>query len=761
MGNEASVLPLPSAPYRGIEPFRFIDQPIFSARTGEVRKLIRLITIYRGIFFYGESGVGKSSLINAGLIPALRDEGFAPERVRVQPFAEKELVVERIALTEEGAPPFLSSRFAVPLENCALGPARIVLSVEEFARRIEEQQPTEESEIAERSSVTPVLIFDQFEELVTLFEEAVESRDKFNQARMIQSGIVGLLLRFLNDPALSLKLVFSFREDYLAKVSRCLADAPQLGEQAFRLSSPPETALRKVIRGPFENPTFPAGHFRRRLSEPACEALESAFKEMSDSGTINLTEVQIACLALWESEKEETAFLNETDRREAVRSLFGNHLDAALNDLEPRFRKPAITALTYLVTSSGTRNIVSEEDLIGNLIRDEHLTESDGRGVLQALSRRTRLVLRQARGDSAFYEITSEFLIPWIREKRERQRAERVRAEQLAQKRKQLITTLVACLLALTLIATIWGGYYFLFQEHVSYYRNFGKRLGFPVGIAPISKAEAQRLPVSLLLVHKGITREGWTLRWKPAFRMVAVNGNSEYTTDHGIGTYLYSEEEGEDARAIETRQRAQSLGLHRVCQWEFVSDAQGNIAYERGLDRSGRMVWGLVYSPGGLDAGSTRRARFVGPDGFSQLQRGSSAEYVEIHYGKEGWEERVMFHDARNLPAIGPDGAFGRKMTYDAHGLRTSVLSLDAKGREMVDNVGNCGVLIAYNEKAVPIEFRSVGPDLNPMSVTDGYILAKYQYDEFGRPQRLTFYGASGEPCASQGRQSRLDGRI
>ena len=74
-------------------------------------------------------------------------------------------------------------------------------------------------------------------------------------------------------------------------------------------------------------------------------------------------------------------------------------------------------------------------------------------------------------------------------------------------------------------------------------------------------------------------------------------------------------------------------------------------------------------------------------------------------------------------------------------------MLSLDAKGREMVDNVGNCGMLIAYNEKAVPIEFRSVGPDLNPMSVTDGYILAKYQYDEFGRPQRLTFYGASGDP--------------
>ena len=190
----------------------------------------------------------------------------------------------------------------------------------------------------------------------------------------------------------------------------------------------------------------------------------------------------------------------------------------------------------------------------------------------------------------------------------------------------------------------------------------------------------------------------------------------------------------------------ADSLGLHRVCQWEFVSDAQGNITYERGLDRSGRMVWGLVYSPGGLDSGSTRQARFVGPDGFSQLRRGSAAEYVEIRYDKKGREECVMFYDAKNLPAIGPDGAFGRKMTYDARGLRTRVLSLDANGHEMIDNVGNCGMLIAYNEKGLPIEFRSVGPDLNPVSVKDGFV-AKYQYDAFGRLQRLTYHGAHGEP--------------
>src|SRR4030095_2244774 len=138
MGNELTSLPLPSTPYRGIEQFRFIDQPIFSARTDEVRKLVRLITIYRGIFFYGESGAGKSSLINAGLIPALRDEGFAPERVRVQPFKGQELVVERIAMTDEDTPPFLPSRFAASADKKTTEPARVVLSIEEFVRAVGE-----------------------------------------------------------------------------------------------------------------------------------------------------------------------------------------------------------------------------------------------------------------------------------------------------------------------------------------------------------------------------------------------------------------------------------------------------------------------------------------------------------------------------------------------------------------------------------------------------------------------------------------------
>src|SRR4029453_12426396 len=62
--------PLPEIPYRGIESFRYIDQRVFCSREEQTLDLLSNILINRGVLLYGDSGCGKSSLINAGLIPA-------------------------------------------------------------------------------------------------------------------------------------------------------------------------------------------------------------------------------------------------------------------------------------------------------------------------------------------------------------------------------------------------------------------------------------------------------------------------------------------------------------------------------------------------------------------------------------------------------------------------------------------------------------------------------------------------------------------
>src|SRR5215216_4862435 len=152
-GRDPSV---PVLPYRGIQPYRYADHPIFFAREEETRDLLRLVVVYRGVMLYGDSGAGKSSLINAGLFDAARLKGFQPERIRVQPRSEQELVVERVALDEAGTA-YLPSLFETEDDAAP----HVVLSADAFAERLRV------GSLAAR----PLLVFDQFEELVTLFEE--------------------------------------------------------------------------------------------------------------------------------------------------------------------------------------------------------------------------------------------------------------------------------------------------------------------------------------------------------------------------------------------------------------------------------------------------------------------------------------------------------------------------------------------------------------------------------------------------------------
>ena len=71
-------LPLPKKPYRGILAFRLLDWRIFLERDAETDRLANLVSLYRGVLLYGQSGAGKSSLVNAGLIPDALRRGRAP-----------------------------------------------------------------------------------------------------------------------------------------------------------------------------------------------------------------------------------------------------------------------------------------------------------------------------------------------------------------------------------------------------------------------------------------------------------------------------------------------------------------------------------------------------------------------------------------------------------------------------------------------------------------------------------------------------------
>jgi WD40 repeat protein len=381
------------------------------------------------VLLYGESGAGKSSLINAGLIPAAEQEGFRADRIRVQPRPAEELVVERLRATAEGES-YLPSSFAQDGD----GDARVVLSTEAFRDRLRALPATQR----------PLLIFDQFEELSTLFDTAAQ--DDVLEA---QRRIVALLADLLRDERAPLKLLLVFREDYLAKINKLLASRPELVDQSVRLIPPTTDALPEIIRGPFEK--YP-GHFAPELSPELAARVREAIEARSASG-VNLSEVQVACLRLWESPEPERLFAEK-----GVQGLLEDYLSESLDRFPNELRGPAIAVLSHMVTASGTRNVVSAEDLVADVGGEEDIPPERVERALAALEQETKLVRRERRRDVDLYEIVSEFLLPWIRRKREERLAALAAAAEARRQtrvRKRLVAALVALLVLVGAFAAI------------------------------------------------------------------------------------------------------------------------------------------------------------------------------------------------------------------------------------------------------------------------------------------------------------------
>ncbi|HVR95995.1 MAG TPA: hypothetical protein VMW27_05235 [Thermoanaerobaculia bacterium] len=415
-------LPLPERPYRGIDSFRLVDHSIFCARQQEVQKLFRAIVIYRGVLLYGASGVGKSSLVNAGLLPELLAEGFSPERIRVQPRRHQEVIVERIPRTADGRPPYLPSLFADGED----GESRVVLSAEELSARLRKIE----------GGSRPLLIFDQFEEFVTQFEEAPQAVNR-QEAAAAQDALLGALTELLRDHSFPVKLLFSFREDYLARLNKLFAVYPSLTDQYLRLVPPDKSALPEIIRGPFRNESL-RQHFGKALPEEVAEELAHEIDAHRQGGPVNLSEVEIASLRLWESPDPAALLKNRH-----VQGLLEDYLADSLQSLAS-LRDPAIALLSRMVTKRGTRNVISEEDLLNQVRDEEKIPEAVLRQALSKLDKETGLVRRERRNDVYVYEIVSEFLVPWIRVQKQKRSDRREMRRWLVRVAAATVLTLLA-----------------------------------------------------------------------------------------------------------------------------------------------------------------------------------------------------------------------------------------------------------------------------------------------------------------------------
>ena len=110
---------------------------------------------------------------------------------------------------------------------------------------------TAQADFSKPPEMRPMLIFDQFEEFITLFEEAAQtggvdgSLVSRQEAADTQQLILDKVTDLLHEETLPIKILFVFREDYLGKLSILFENSPDLLDQYLRLKPPPLTRCRK------------------------------------------------------------------------------------------------------------------------------------------------------------------------------------------------------------------------------------------------------------------------------------------------------------------------------------------------------------------------------------------------------------------------------------------------------------------------------------------------------------------------------------
>ena len=215
-------------PYKGLRPFDEADAPDFFGREALVERLVaRLSEDVDGARFLGvvgPSGSGKSSLVNAGLVPALRGGAlpgsaawfFVEMSPGARPFEELEGALRRIAVNPPGS-------LLEQLESDGRG----------FLAAVERALPPDASEL--------LLVIDQFEELFTKAEDE-ESRTRF-MASLVSAAM---------DPDSRIRIVITLRGDFYDRPLGYQVFGELLGARTQTVGPLSPQELERAVAGPAE-----------------------------------------------------------------------------------------------------------------------------------------------------------------------------------------------------------------------------------------------------------------------------------------------------------------------------------------------------------------------------------------------------------------------------------------------------------------------------------------------------------------------------
>jgi hypothetical protein len=205
-------------PYIGPRPFGMGSefQKRFFGRDYETNEILSLVLAHNVSLLYAQSGAGKTSIINAQILPALKARGY-----ELLPILRVRSSSKDDTNTTTSQPSNVYMFNALRNMKTGINPESILN--QSLAQFLKGHFPPEE---VRRGRYRPqIIIFDQFEELFTLQPKGYHSQHKVFFEQIVQT--------LENNPVL--RVVFVMREEYIARLDSFKDIFPDRLRYRFRL----------------------------------------------------------------------------------------------------------------------------------------------------------------------------------------------------------------------------------------------------------------------------------------------------------------------------------------------------------------------------------------------------------------------------------------------------------------------------------------------------------------------------------------------
>ena len=434
-------------PWPGLESFNESSATFFHGREAEVEELVRALVRSDLTILYGQSGLGKTSVLQAGLFPRLRREDYLPIYIRLD-FSEYSA-----GLIEQVKQRLREAAQEASFEAPELHPEDGLWAA--FQRRnfdlwSDRNRP-----------VTPVLVFDQFEELFTLGGHA-GARARETQgflaalACLVENRVPSELTQeFEKHPEAAEefdfrkrqhKVLLAFREDFLPEIEGLRRLIPSIAQNRLRLLPMSVDQALQVVE------TSGGALVTRIVAQRIVDFVAGTRGPRQEPGTpdppiaanscVEPALLSVVCAELNNRRKQAQRNAITVDLLEkAQEDIIADFYTRSLADLDPAVRA---FIEDQLLTSSGYRNSYALEDaLLLSGVTREAIDRLVGCRVLRL----------EERSGLKRIELTHDLLAPVVRESRDKRREQQARVEaeyQARRRRNELIGTVFMFVLAVT-----------------------------------------------------------------------------------------------------------------------------------------------------------------------------------------------------------------------------------------------------------------------------------------------------------------------